>query len=238
MKCLIRFLFIIFTFVNIAHANTETLQWYVDGNVYATTTCESGDDVSAPTPPLKTGYNFVGWYEFFNRGTFPTWNNVLAAPVNQYLTDTNGNNTPQQYDHIIVTDASDYRIKDMEIKIYWDGWGTHKFSVNDSALVQMNNVNTWTPFYLENDVIIYIKDFEPSYGRFGIKCNVDMLVNGSIVPAGNVVQFIESRDPRTVYYYVAGDLGLSGQWGFYYSGDWETDGVFGWKPESQIQNNQ
>ena len=44
-----------------AYADTETIKWYVDGNVYNTTTCQSGGDVNMPTPPSKTGYTFAGW---------------------------------------------------------------------------------------------------------------------------------------------------------------------------------
>ena len=64
MKKFLIFLITIFTFVNIAHANTETLQWYVDGNVYATTTCESGDNITPPSAPSKTGYHFAEWLEY------------------------------------------------------------------------------------------------------------------------------------------------------------------------------
>ena len=47
-----------------AHAKTETLNWYIDGNTYATTTCESGDDVLLPAAPTKRGYTFKGWLNY------------------------------------------------------------------------------------------------------------------------------------------------------------------------------
>ena len=47
-----------------AFAQTETINWYMDGNTYATTTCESGDDVLLPTTPTKRGYTFKGWSEY------------------------------------------------------------------------------------------------------------------------------------------------------------------------------
>ena len=47
-----------------ASAQTETLNWYMDGNTYATTTCESGDDVLLPTAPTKRGYTFKGWLTY------------------------------------------------------------------------------------------------------------------------------------------------------------------------------
>ncbi len=49
-----------FTTIN-AHSQTETLNWYIDGQTYATTTCESGGDVLLPTSPTKRGYTFMGW---------------------------------------------------------------------------------------------------------------------------------------------------------------------------------
>ena len=48
-----------------AYAQTETLNWYMDGQTYATTTCESGNDILLPTTPTeKTGYTFIGWGEY------------------------------------------------------------------------------------------------------------------------------------------------------------------------------
>lgn len=44
-----------------AFAATETLNWYVDGQVYATTTCQTGGDIILPTAPTKYGYTFHGW---------------------------------------------------------------------------------------------------------------------------------------------------------------------------------
>lgn len=48
----------------VARADTETLQWYVDGNLYTTTQCESGGDVTLPPTPTKTGYTFDGWMDY------------------------------------------------------------------------------------------------------------------------------------------------------------------------------
>lgn len=35
--------------------------WYVDDQLYQTTTCTIGDDVTPPTAPTKYGYTFQGW---------------------------------------------------------------------------------------------------------------------------------------------------------------------------------
>lgn len=45
----------------LAHAATETINWFVDGNTYATTTCQTGGDITLPTTPTKYGYTFQGW---------------------------------------------------------------------------------------------------------------------------------------------------------------------------------
>ena len=46
---------------SIAHADTETINWYVDGNSYATTTCQTGGDIILSNTPYKYGYTFQGW---------------------------------------------------------------------------------------------------------------------------------------------------------------------------------
>ena len=59
-------LFIIFGILIcfIARADTEIINWYVDGNSYATTTCQTGDDIILPTIPTKYGYTFQGWARY------------------------------------------------------------------------------------------------------------------------------------------------------------------------------
>lgn len=46
---------------SIANAQTETINWYVDNENYATTTCEIGGDIDLPITPHKKGYTFQGW---------------------------------------------------------------------------------------------------------------------------------------------------------------------------------
>lgn len=88
-KILYRLLFAIFLVINgvSGHADTETLQWYVDNDLYATTTCESGGDIVLPTPPTKYGYRFQGW-----AGYTPI--EYLASTGTQYIdTGYRPNNT-------------------------------------------------------------------------------------------------------------------------------------------------
>ncbi len=58
-----RFLLFVFAaFVGfVVHAKTETIQWYVDGNVYTTTTCTYGEKITLPPAPTRSGYIFSGW---------------------------------------------------------------------------------------------------------------------------------------------------------------------------------
>lgn len=48
-------------FATASFADTETINWYVDGNVYNTTTCQTGGDITLQTAPAKRGHTFTGW---------------------------------------------------------------------------------------------------------------------------------------------------------------------------------
>ena len=58
MKRLLLFLSLCFI---CSAAIAHTINWYVDGSIYHTTTCESGDDITPPTAPEKYGYTFKRW---------------------------------------------------------------------------------------------------------------------------------------------------------------------------------
>lgn len=45
-------------------AIAHTINWYVDGNIFHTTTCESGENVTPPTAPEKYGYTFRRWLSY------------------------------------------------------------------------------------------------------------------------------------------------------------------------------
>ena len=61
MKRFVLIMLSIFTCA-IATAATETTEWYVGANLYATTSCETGGDISTPPQnPTKKGYTFQGW---------------------------------------------------------------------------------------------------------------------------------------------------------------------------------
>lgn len=40
---------------------SQNINWYADGDVYTTTTCEDGADIILPQTPTKKGYAFKGW---------------------------------------------------------------------------------------------------------------------------------------------------------------------------------
>ena len=42
-------------------AIAHSIEWYVDGSLYQTTTCDAGDNITPPTAPAKYGYHFVEW---------------------------------------------------------------------------------------------------------------------------------------------------------------------------------
>ena len=44
-----------------ALAETETIKWYIEGQLYDTTSCESGGDINTPNVPERFGYTFEGW---------------------------------------------------------------------------------------------------------------------------------------------------------------------------------
>lgn len=59
MKKFFVFLCAMFAMSAFAH----TMNWYVDGSMYDTTTCETGTNLAVPNPaPTKHGYHFVGWH--------------------------------------------------------------------------------------------------------------------------------------------------------------------------------
>ena len=52
---------ILCTLIFCSAAVARTINWYVDGSVYQTTTCNSGDGITPPTAPAKYGYTFQEW---------------------------------------------------------------------------------------------------------------------------------------------------------------------------------
>ncbi len=54
--------FVIFGLVFVCiTAFAHSVEWYVDGSLYQTTTCDAGDNITPPVAPAKYGYSFAGW---------------------------------------------------------------------------------------------------------------------------------------------------------------------------------
>lgn len=85
-------------------AIAHTINWYVGGNLYHTTTCESGEDVTPPTAPEKYGYTFMGWsLQYISVEYIEGLNNV------QYIdTGIIPNSTMSIYAKVSASLAGDY----------------------------------------------------------------------------------------------------------------------------------
>ena len=67
MKKLLFLFFTIFAVIPLTGgilADTVNIDWMVDGQTYAQTTCNPGDDLILPSPPTKYGYTFQGWASY------------------------------------------------------------------------------------------------------------------------------------------------------------------------------
>ena len=62
-----RLLFILSTLFICGIAFAQTIRWHVGDTVIRTDTCSSGDSITPPTAPAKTGYNFVEWKLLYTR---------------------------------------------------------------------------------------------------------------------------------------------------------------------------
>ncbi len=68
-------------------AIAHTINWHIDGNIFHTTTCESGENVTPPTAPEKYGYTFRGWvsevvFVEYITSTGTNYINTLIKPFN------------------------------------------------------------------------------------------------------------------------------------------------------------
>lgn len=67
----------------VAYGQTETTKWYVDGKLYATTSCESGEDINMPEMPAQFGYTFGGWQPaIYDMSTLDTSINGTSSSYN------------------------------------------------------------------------------------------------------------------------------------------------------------
>ena len=215
MKRLVFVFFTIFTFVNIAFADTETINWYVDGQTYLNTTCESGSTVVLPNAPTKTGYSFVGWREAANRGTYANWASV-PENSNQYSTDEYNITTPMYGDYIFVTNMEDYPYKNFTLKCV-----SSEFQII---------INGQTISY---EKIFPVKNIGPA-GCLTVETSNGKLIFNKTVKQGNTIRnagtYIWIGCTNTYNF----ELVCDGTWKFVYEGEWLRDGKQGWKIKEQI----
>lgn len=76
-------------FIMPLHATTVNINWTVDGDTYAQTSCETGGNFTLPTTPTKYGYHFVGWQQDGSIGAWtqsgtPTPDNPIEPTFRQF----------------------------------------------------------------------------------------------------------------------------------------------------------
>lgn len=130
---------------SIAHADTETINWYVDGTSYATTTCQTGGDIILPNTPYKYGYTFQGWADYtpieYIESTGTQW---IDTGVKQqhifYFIEASKSNTADQSLLGIAASLTDYsNNKEFQIGITT---GLRPFIVYSSGLVSNASIAT------------------------------------------------------------------------------------------------
>lgn len=87
-----RFALLIATLLLCGIAAAHTINWRVDGNIYQTTTCDSGESITPPTPPYKYGYHFKEWDPLYTRieylaSTGSQWFNTGISGKNGITTE-------------------------------------------------------------------------------------------------------------------------------------------------------
>lgn len=75
-------------FCNLAIAATENINWYIENDIYTTTTCETGGDILLPPPPTKYGYTFIGWSGDFTPVEYIESTGTQYIDTEWHLTDT------------------------------------------------------------------------------------------------------------------------------------------------------
>ena len=124
-------------------AIAHTINWYVDGSVYHTTTCESGEDVTPPTAPEKYGYTFQGWdLKYISVEYIEGLNNV------QYIdTGIVPNSTMSIYAKVSASLAGDYYAALGARESHQDGFDF--FLGNNSILVDWFGTSEGTRYQMD-----------------------------------------------------------------------------------------
>lgn len=89
-----KILFVICAIFICTFAFAQTIRWHVGDSIIRTDTCSSGDSVTPPTAPAKTGYHLAEWLpyqrieylestgtQYIDTGVVPNLNTTLKASV-------------------------------------------------------------------------------------------------------------------------------------------------------------
>ena len=171
MKRFAIFIFGMF-FATLAHAETVNLSWYVDNQVYQTSTCETGGNVTPPTAPTKKGYTFQEWLAYI--------------PI-EYIEST-GTQT------IRIDDISAYDFDNIRMYVKWEQTGTPVTNYAGVVLLYNNeNTNTYRILANEKKTGEYYANGNSIAGGGGAIVNAAMNIvheclmqNGSVVIDGKI----------------------------------------------------
>ena len=199
MKRLLLFLFAMV--VGVAFADTRTINWYIDGQTYDTTTCEFGTNVTPPTPPAKYGYTFVQWQRsanFFDIANMAGANNITISDGVMVLNATNistGKTLHQLASDLQVGDTVYCRVEGTTPRKYiWfqNGLGT-QCSGNMSRTITQADLDgivklycdtpgqTITSLIISTEPVSYTYlDYIESTGTQWTKMKINTMANGDV----------------------------------------------------------
>ena len=127
------------------HATTVNINWTLDGDTYAQTSCETGGNFTLPTTPTKYGYHFVGWQQDGSMGAWvqsgtPTPDNPIEPTFRQFGNTVlravgSGNNLiADSYDVSTGKITRRIGVKVLDGTEDWEiytGWSANSFSLRD-----------------------------------------------------------------------------------------------------------
>lgn len=134
-----RFLFLLYAiFIPVCVcAETINLDWKVDGENYAQTSCETGGNVTLPNSPTKHGYTFQGWAQNLWPGSTSasvkgSYAKTLNLPLGTYtfsaVVTLQSGAAPQNLIIATFPDSS-------TIRAYWRGDGARLYWVITNKVV-------------------------------------------------------------------------------------------------------
>jgi uncharacterized repeat protein (TIGR02543 family) len=185
-------------------ANTYTVQFdSQNGSTNISLDGKFGNKLTAPTTPIKTGYNFGGWYKdnaynddwSFNSDTIPAGNKTLYAKwnPNSYNVDFISYGAEQAVDNINISFGSAYGTLTTPTRSSdrFAGWWTGKYGTG----TQVTSVTTLS---IANNHNLYAK---------WIETTAPVLSTGPAIRSGDTLAIINftSNEAGTYYYVIVAD---------------------------------